>query len=261
MTETSETDIRKYDPKDYGAADMISVDKAKIEKLLVEKGMTKKALIDELPCKERTFYRYLHDGRMPHSLGMQVAQTLGSSLLCISPDGSISLTQALPLLFGSKPSESETDIRIKVESPISASEKETKKLARDLSQQLYESEDKMSKDKKTNRELTFETHCASVNRYWGNATPMLAMEEAGEFIQALSKMERVHIDGNIDEDEARKMVIDEIGDLLISLEAVRQHYKIRKKDIRKRLDYKRCKAYSIKKTTKTVKLPKKGDRS
>lgn len=59
----------------------------------------------------------------------------------------------------------------------------------------------------------------AVDKYWGERMPMMAMEEAGEFIQAISKVERGK-DGSIEH------LAEEIGDLIIAIEAIRHHYAI-----------------------------------
>ena len=65
-----------------------------------------------------------------------------------------------------------------------------------------------------------------VSEYWGNLMPMMVMEEAGELIQAISKYERTLAKNGTEEDQskARKNLIDEIGDMWISLMALQSHY-------------------------------------
>ena len=61
-------------------------------------------------------------------------------------------------------------------------------------------------------------------KYWGDKMPMLVMEESGELIQAISKRERAN---TVDKKEiADKGLIDEIGDMYISLLAIRLYYGI-----------------------------------
>jgi len=66
---------------------------------------------------------------------------------------------------------------------------------------------------------SYEESIKSVARYWGNRMPMMAVEEAGEFIQAISKVERR-------KDGAIGNLVDEIGDLRIALDALMYHYAI-----------------------------------
>ena len=79
--------------------------------------------------------------------------------------------------------------------------------------------------------------CNKVAEHWGDRMPMLAMEEAGEFIQAISKYERAVYDlenskpGDEKEkeyeekfEEAHRNLVDEFGDMWISLMALQAHY-------------------------------------
>ena len=68
---------------------------------------------------------------------------------------------------------------------------------------------------------TFKIKCSEVASYWGDRMPMMAMEEAGELIQAISKFERA---GCEPDSEEYKNLIDEIGDMMISLKALECHY-------------------------------------
>lgn len=60
--------------------------------------------------------------------------------------------------------------------------------------------------------------CDEVQKFWGDKMPMLAMEEAGEFIQAISKYEREQ------NDITRQNLIDEFSDMLITLMALQARY-------------------------------------
>lgn len=96
-------------------------------------------------------------------------------------------------------------------------------------------------------ELRFK--CIDVAGYWGDKMPMMAMEEAGELIQAISKMERSSNDGvrNTVEwaeyKQNRKNLIDEIGDIFISLTALMEHYDIDDEEVDKRIETKLNKVY------------------
>ena len=59
---------------------------------------------------------------------------------------------------------------------------------------------------------------AGIVEYWGDKMPMMVMEEAGELIQAISKVERKH------DDSAMENLVKEIADMYISLEALRHIY-------------------------------------
>ena len=67
----------------------------------------------------------------------------------------------------------------------------------------------------------FKFECGKVSDYWGDKMPMMVMEEAGELIQAISKFERKGCKADSDE---YKNLIDEIGDMYISLKALELHY-------------------------------------
>lgn len=55
--------------------------------------------------------------------------------------------------------------------------------------------------------------------FWGQQMPMLVMEEAGELIQAISKVER-------GKEDAMENLMREMADMYISLEALSYHYGI-----------------------------------
>lgn len=59
-----------------------------------------------------------------------------------------------------------------------------------------------------------------IAKFWGDKMPMMAMEECGELIQAISKFER---DAS---DEHRENLEKEMADVLISIGALAKHYDI-----------------------------------
>jgi NTP pyrophosphatase (non-canonical NTP hydrolase) len=74
--------------------------------------------------------------------------------------------------------------------------------------------------------------CNDVQEYWRDRMPMMFMEECGEAIQAISKFERVTFDPIEDSTirekrgaEAEKGLIDELGDMYISLMAITLQYR------------------------------------
>lgn len=82
-----------------------------------------------------------------------------------------------------------------------------------------------------------------VQKFWHNKdgkdlVPMMVMEEAGELIQAISKMER-----KPDNDEARQNLIDEIGDMYICLGELIAEYDLTEDEIERRLYKKLRKEY------------------
>lgn len=74
-----------------------------------------------------------------------------------------------------------------------------------------------------------------VAAYWGDKMPMMAMEECGELIQAISKYERLS-SGN-------EALTDEIGDVFISCMALLNHYGIDCDTIDARIKKKLAKRY------------------
>ena len=87
-----------------------------------------------------------------------------------------------------------------------------------------------------------------ISNYWGDQMPMMAMEEAGEFIQAISKLER-NLKDKDDPDYdilikmAKNNLTKEIGDMLISIGAIMTRYDIKKTDIQDAVDNKLGKEY------------------
>lgn len=73
-------------------------------------------------------------------------------------------------------------------------------------------------------------------KYWGDKMPMMCMEELAELQQAISKKER-------GEENADKNLVDEIGDVYITLEILMNLYNIDPKDIAERINYKLKKNY------------------
>jgi NTP pyrophosphatase (non-canonical NTP hydrolase) len=82
-----------------------------------------------------------------------------------------------------------------------------------------------------------------VNRYWGNLMPMMAMEEAGELIQAISKYER-----SIpfkDRETYKKKLIEEMADVYISMAALRIKYDIDTDNVDSAINEKLNKKYCV----------------
>ena len=74
--------------------------------------------------------------------------------------------------------------------------------------------------------------CDDVQNYWKDRMPMMFMEEAGEAIQAISKYERTVFEPIEDSlvrkekcEAAEKGLIDELGDMYISLMAITIQYR------------------------------------
>jgi NTP pyrophosphatase (non-canonical NTP hydrolase) len=85
----------------------------------------------------------------------------------------------------------------------------------------------------------FTIKCKEIAEYWGDKMPMMAMEEAGELIQAISKVERETKNPSL----ALNNLIDEIGDMYIVLEALTQRYAIDPEAICERIGCKLNKKY------------------
>lgn len=69
---------------------------------------------------------------------------------------------------------------------------------------------------------------SEIGKYWAEQMPMMAMEECGELIQAISKCERARIPNF---DETRQNLIEEMGDVIISIYALADWYLITPEDI------------------------------
>lgn len=79
-----------------------------------------------------------------------------------------------------------------------------------------------------------------INDCWGDLMPMMAMEEAGEFIQAISKFERYKTLTPFEEqrDRFNKLdnVIKEMADLMIAMQALCARYDINLEDLEKAME-------------------------
>lgn len=81
-----------------------------------------------------------------------------------------------------------------------------------------------------------EESCAEIAEYWDDLLPMVAMEECGELIQAISKMERDDMAMVPGINSIKKQrVIDEMGDVFICMSALSYRYNISEKDIFNRI--------------------------
>lgn len=86
--------------------------------------------------------------------------------------------------------------------------------------------------------IGMEEEIKGVSEYWKDLMPMMAMEEAGELIQAISKYIRKG-----DLNDRRQDLIDEIGDMYISLEAIMRTFEIDTKEVEERIKNKLSKTY------------------
>ena len=87
-----------------------------------------------------------------------------------------------------------------------------------------------------------------INEFWGDQMPMMAMEEAGELIQAISKMERnVRDVYDPDYDILTEMAMDnlttEMADVLISIGVLMTRYDISIGQVKDKIDRKLGKKY------------------
>ena len=78
---------------------------------------------------------------------------------------------------------------------------------------------------------------ASVNEHWGNRMPLMACEECGELIQAVSKMER-RLAAHVAFDKEYDNLVEEIGDVFITMGALMNRYCVSAEDISKAIDSK-----------------------
>ena len=80
------------------------------------------------------------------------------------------------------------------------------------------------------RLLKFHEKSKDVNKHWGDLMPMMAMEEAGELAQAISKLERYEQSGqydrldDIEHYEKKEAVIKESADVIIAIAALGDRY-------------------------------------
>ena len=90
---------------------------------------------------------------------------------------------------------------------------------------MQEINEKKAKDVKINDEMLelkdLLKKCKGVSEFWDEQMPMMAVEEAGEFIQAIGKMER-----STWTDDRKEHLKEEIADMYISLMAIQFHYGI-----------------------------------
>ena len=84
-----------------------------------------------------------------------------------------------------------------------------------------------------------------VAAFWGDLMPIMSVEEAGEFIQAVSKIERAR--KRFKNDAMTRHEVDsltkEMADLLICMSALVAHYGIEADDIQEAMEVKLAKEY------------------
>lgn len=69
-----------------------------------------------------------------------------------------------------------------------------------------------------------------IAKYWNNKMPIMVVEELAECIQAISKEERYH------NEETKEHLIEEIGDIIISINSLICYYKNRYTDIEEKVN-------------------------
>lgn len=74
--------------------------------------------------------------------------------------------------------------------------------------------------------VAFGVFCHSISKHWEEKMPIMTCEECGELIQAISKYERNDGDGQSTED-----LINEMGDVIISIFTLASKYHISYRDI------------------------------
>ena len=91
----------------------------------------------------------------------------------------------------------------------------------------------------------FHEKCREVSGYWQNLMGMMAMEELAELSKAISKMERSIQKGENHKDtpKLRTNVIEEMGDVLICIEALKGDYDISNQEIMEYVEHKLNKKY------------------
>ena len=133
---------------------------------------------------------------------------------------------------------------------MSKKEKDDRKNAGDVGLAIRTSMErnveKQEDDGKDRKEVKMGKYCkrkkklkkkiAKLSGYWGTLMPTLAMEECGELIQAISKVER-GLSFSFEQKEmvysesTLKNLAEEMADVLIAVEAIRVYYGIDEKDI------------------------------
>lgn len=106
---------------------------------------------------------------------------------------------------------------------------ELKETAKDLYFEYRDKEEKIMNYSEL-KEMT-----KSVNDHWGCRMPLMACEECGELIQAVSKMERRLFAKKPFDDEYENLV-EEIGDVFITMGALMNHYCITADEIVKAMN-------------------------
>lgn len=91
--------------------------------------------------------------------------------------------------------------------------------------------------------VNYDDKIFEVNDYWGDQMPMMAMEEAGEFIQAVSKMERNRVPLDLYYESSKENLIKEMADMMISMKALTFRYDIEDDEIFEAIDKKLEKNY------------------
>ncbi len=95
------------------------------------------------------------------------------------------------------------------------------------------------------------TKAVKIRNWWGEKLPLMAAEEAGEFVKAISKAERTdEYEMNkyknikyLKDEELRQNLIDELGDLAIAMQAIMARYDISDEEVQRRIDYKTSLSY------------------
>lgn len=95
-----------------------------------------------------------------------------------------------------------------------------------------------------------EDKIGNVAMYWGRMMPMMAMEEAGEFIQAISKYERWLSDEDLEIEDSKELrkelrnnIVKEMADMVISIKALMYKYNIDDERVENAINDKLVKKY------------------
>lgn len=89
--------------------------------------------------------------------------------------------------------------------------------------------------------MFFIEEAKEIANFWGDKMPMMAMEEMAELTKAISKIERKG-----ESEDRLAELIDEIGDVYISLSAIMARYEIFEEDVNRRIENKVNKKYQNK---------------
>ncbi len=195
-----------------------------IRKEMQEKGISLRYFCKETGlCSHSTLCKYLKESAVPEERWNNFEEALHKFGLCELDENVESLSEKTGRIFD--------DLKNAINDVFGLSNN-------------YKQEEEMVVEKIYPKKFT--EKCSYIREFWGDYMPMLAMEEASEFSQAISKMERWHcMEGNDYDElvESEENLIEEMADILISIECIRQLYGIDVKEVKQAIKKKQKKRY------------------